>query len=295
MEEDIQPVCTAAKLPKYVPPQKGKAKVPKDVDIVKSTLETPLLLDGILFDGSVLGRVPTMKFQYWDLAEREKFPHLETSQLMKQRKEGLVTALQPRRWLCKVEEARLLDLLWIPYFHQEPITIFVIRQLLFLVHDGYLWLEELIPITTELIHRISCLPRIRRDPTEIVGQSRGLALAKAMKKKYRLEKKQRGYVITSIQDKGVHVATQLLVGKVMRKCHGNEVLAMVITPAEQCTEGVQFNWMQFLCEEFLMNYKESQEQGNTFHYVWFLLSILLVAGELLEDNQFPPLDQDLLW
>lgn len=32
-----------------------------------------------------------------------------------------------------------------------------------------------------------------------------LELVEAMKKKYKLEKNQRGYVITSIQDKGVRV------------------------------------------------------------------------------------------
>jgi len=125
------------------------------------------------------------------------------------------------------------------------------------VHDGYLWLEEPIPITVELIHRISWLPYTGRDPVEIAGKSRDLALVEAMKKKYMVEKKQRGYVISSIEDKGVRVATQLLVGKVMRKCHGNEVLAMVVALAEHCVEGVKFNWAEFLCEEFLTNCKEA--------------------------------------
>ena len=57
-------------------------------------------------------------------------------------------------------------------------------------------------------------------------------IAEAMKKKYKLEKKQRGYVITSIQDKGVRFATQLMAGKVMRKCHGNEVPATIVMLAE---------------------------------------------------------------
>lgn len=68
---------------------------------------------------------------------------------------------------------------------------------------------------------------------------------------------------------------------------------MVVTLAEQCADEVQFNWAQFLCEEFLTNRKEAQEQGKTFHYTWLLLSILLVAGELPKDSQFPPLDKDL--
>lgn len=75
------------------------------------------------------------------------------------------------------------------------------------MHDGYLWLKEPIPITTELIHRISWLPCTGRDPAEIAGKSGDLALVEAIKKKYKLEKKQRGYIISNIQDKGVCIAT----------------------------------------------------------------------------------------
>ena len=148
-----------------------------------------------------------MKFEDWDLADSEKLPHLETSHLMKQSKEGSVIVLQPWKWLRRVEEAKLLHLLWIPHFHRAPMMIFVIRQMLCLVHDGYLWLEEPIPIMSEIMHWISQLPCMGRDPTEIGGKSGDLVLVEAMKKKYKLEKKKRGYVITRIQDKGVHIAT----------------------------------------------------------------------------------------
>jgi len=70
----------------------------------------------------------------------------------------------------------------------------------------------------ELIHMISWLPCEGRDLAEIADKSEDLAPAEAMKNKYKLEKKQRGYVISSIPDKGVRVATQLLARKVMRKC-----------------------------------------------------------------------------
>jgi len=85
--------------------------------------------------------------------------------------------------------------------------IFIIKQLLFLVHDGYLWLEDPILIMVELIHRISWLSCAGRDPMEIAGIGGDLIIIEAMKKKYKLEKKQRGYVITSIQNKGVCVST----------------------------------------------------------------------------------------
>jgi len=72
-----------------------------------------------------------------------------------------------------------------------------------------------------------------------------------------LEKKKRGYAISNIKDKGVHVATQLLAGKFMRKCRTDEVPASVIALAKQCAEGVQFNWSKFLYEEFLKNCHEA--------------------------------------
>lgn len=43
----------------------------------------------------------------------------------------------------------------------------------------------------------------------------------------------------------------------------------------------------------MTNCKEAQEQGKTFHYAWLLLSILLVAGELPEDSQFPSIEDDM--
>lgn len=68
--------------------------------------------------------------------------------------------------------------------------MFFIRQLLCLVHDGCLWLEEPIPITDHLIHRITQLPCAREDPTNILeGKSDDMAIVEAMKKKFKLEKK----------------------------------------------------------------------------------------------------------
>ena len=68
-----------------------------------------------------------------------------------------------------------------------------------------------------------------------------MAIAEAMKKKYKLEKNKRGYTISSINNKVVKVVTQILAGKVMWKCYVDEVPAPVVALAEQCVEGVQFN------------------------------------------------------
>lgn len=63
MEEEIEGVAPLTKLPVYVPLWKGKGKVPKDLDESKSSLQTLLLLDDIIFEGMHLGRVLSFKFE----------------------------------------------------------------------------------------------------------------------------------------------------------------------------------------------------------------------------------------
>lgn len=77
----------------------------------------------------------------------DKMAHLRLANSWSKAQKGMVTTLQPEEWLRKVEEARLLCLLSIPHFLQPPITILVIRQLLYLVHNGYLWIDNPVHIT----------------------------------------------------------------------------------------------------------------------------------------------------
>jgi len=61
-----------------------------------------------------------MKFEDSDLANNEKFPHLEIRNLMKQNVEEAVIMLEPWKWLYDVEKVRLLHLLWIPHSTVHP-------------------------------------------------------------------------------------------------------------------------------------------------------------------------------
>ena len=101
-----------------------------------------------------------LNFEDWDLMDHEKFPRLMTTQLMHQKKDALtgIIELEQCKWLRRVEKVGLLNLLWVSYYHRALVIIFVIRQLLCLVHDGCLCMEEPIPIIDHLIHRISWLP-----------------------------------------------------------------------------------------------------------------------------------------
>ena len=59
--------------------------------------------------------------------------------------------------------------------------------------------------------------------------------------------------------------------------------AYVIQLADQCVKGVFFNWAQYLCDEFLINFCESQEHGTYFFYSWLLFLISLVAWDKPEE------------
>jgi len=52
----------------------------------------------------------------------------------------------------------------------------------------------------------------------------------------------------------------------MRKCCADEVLAPIISFAAQCAKGVHYNQAQYLCKEFLENYREAWDEGKAFHY-----------------------------
>lgn len=63
--EDVKIVGSdpITKLLEYIPPHKGKIKVPKDIDESKVTLHTPLLPDQFVFEGLRLVRVPLFKLE----------------------------------------------------------------------------------------------------------------------------------------------------------------------------------------------------------------------------------------
>ena len=78
-----------------------------------------------------------------------------------------------------------------------------------------------------------------------------------MKDTFKLLKKFYDYEIHSIKDQGVHFVAHTITGNIMGNCRVNEVSTTLVSLAEQCTEGVQFNWASYLCKEILMDCKEA--------------------------------------
>ena len=74
----------------------------------------------------------------WDIVDRAKFPHLVMENYMKRvyYEETGMTVLEMEEWVYGVEQSGLLNLLWVPHYHRNPINTICICQMLTLVHDG---------------------------------------------------------------------------------------------------------------------------------------------------------------
>jgi hypothetical protein len=66
--------------------------------------------------------------------------------------------LQPKQWVTGLENIGILNLLEIPHFRWGKDVNKCVKQLLSVLHGGFLWLEEPISIDVELISFIIGLP-----------------------------------------------------------------------------------------------------------------------------------------
>ena len=135
-------------------------------------------------------------------------------------------------WLRGVNKLGLLNLLLVSHYHRSNIKPRVVWKVIFLVHDGFLSLNDLIPITEMLIHRITLLLHFGLNLAKAFGRMTSEHdLTKKMKDKFKLVKNPHEHSITSISHPAVEIVMQIPTSKVMRKCHADEVPAPVVSLA----------------------------------------------------------------
>ena len=79
--------------------RKPMVEVTKDLDKVKSHINTPLLPENVPFEGEMFAKLPALKLEDWDLADCAEFPELALSEyLEKVHYEGAVIKVEPMRW-----------------------------------------------------------------------------------------------------------------------------------------------------------------------------------------------------
>jgi hypothetical protein len=118
-----------------------------------------------------------------------------------------------------------------------------VKLLLASYHGGYLWLYHHITVDMMLINRITRLSMQGPDPHEYYPRkTTDRALVKKIKEDYGdVEKGTRGYKVASIESGIVHLACQLITGKLVHKNRPTQVSGFVVDLAVKCAEGLQMN------------------------------------------------------
>ena len=119
----------------------------------------------VIEEGTLLGEIPNLKYQDYNLLEPKKFPQLQTNRYMCRWIAPVknVETLALQEWIENLTLSRLLNLLRIPHFVCSPDLNVVVKVLLSCVHDGYLCLDHKIDVNVDVIHIITRLSKVRAD------------------------------------------------------------------------------------------------------------------------------------
>src|SRR5713226_1225746 len=104
------------------------------------------------------GKVDRLKYVDHDTNAQGKFPQFAPGTYLHsvRYQETSATLLEVKQWAAGLDKAGLLKMLDVPHFGCSTQVSMVVKQLLALVHDGYLWIgNQKIGINGELIHQIT--------------------------------------------------------------------------------------------------------------------------------------------
>ena len=161
--------------------------------------------------------------------------------------------------------------------------------LLSCVHGGYLWLGNKVDLNVDLMHRITGLSKIGKDPQiQITGKTKDSKLPPSLVSKYKLQTGGWAYDITILTDDTLKFTANLLAGRVLTKVRPKEVTGLVINLAIQVAEGEQFNWSLFLLNMLQADCLAAQDEAShPFHFSWLLIFCAFVGWKEPPHTQFP--------
>ena len=92
--------------------------------------------------GTMTGKIDQLKYADHDTNDHEKFPQFAPGTYLHSvcYQETSVTLLEVKQWAAGLDKAGLLKMLDVPHFERSTQVTVVFKQLLALVHDGYLWI-----------------------------------------------------------------------------------------------------------------------------------------------------------
>jgi hypothetical protein len=186
--------------------------------------------------------------------------------------------LQPKQWATKLANKKILNLLDIPHFVRGHDVNNYVKKLMAVTHGGYIWVEDLVSIDIEIIAYIIGLPSWGENPTQYLDdKTKEKELVEEMKKTYGTEIRSHIIIIKHISDASTRLATKIMVCKLLRKCHKEEVPVRVIVAAVECVKGTMLSWAPYLLNLFLEDCRDGNNLGTKFHYSWLLILIALIG------------------
>jgi hypothetical protein len=75
----------------------------------------------------------------------------------------------------------------------------------------------------------------------------------------------------------------LLAGKILRTARPPEVPAGAVLLGAAVAKGTEFNWCQYLLNEFLDELNDTQENVGQFHFTWLIIVITFVGWKEPKD------------
>jgi hypothetical protein len=246
---------------------------------------------GIRAVGPQLGLIPALKISDFNLGDRKNYAMLAPHRYLT-KMTGKKPKIVPQSWIKEIARSTILNVMKIPHFGRHQEVNACVKLLLSCYHGGYLWLDRCITVDPTLIHLITGLSMQGPDPQKFYpGKTSDRSLVQCIKEAYGdVEKGKRGYKVASIQDGAVHLACQLIAGKLVRKNHPTQVTGFVVDLAGKCVEGMQMNWVSYLVNELEKDCREAQDQGYEFHFSWLLILIAFVTWEMSEGVTFPEVE-----
>ena len=92
--------------------------------------------------GTMTGKIDRLKYADHNTNDQGKFPQFAPGTYLHSvhYQETEATLLEVKQWATGLDKAGLLNMLDVPHFGRSTQVTMVVKQLLALVHDGYLWI-----------------------------------------------------------------------------------------------------------------------------------------------------------
>ena len=207
---------TVADIPRFVPLRKLGAKERKLMKNNKYPINIPVIPKGMKCTFKIAPCLVKIKYEDHDFLESTDYTVEPFKERMGLESDPIVCT--PQQWALGLEKSWLLGLIHMPHFGRLTKANTCAKQLLACIHGGYLWLDQPVPVTVYLISQITVFPKKGLDLSQYFHEKyNDKRLATKLKKKYDLEHDGRAYVVDSINEQAVHIATRILSRKVLCK------------------------------------------------------------------------------